>query len=177
MDIPKSMVSETLASIRGVAALRMAILGARFIPAYHKRGMGLTAWDALDGRYFKPKCLTENDGRSSAVMTAKEAEVSSSKKVSRGPKLHWAAFISHRKVEDLKANIEALGINLSPENIDKIESGYELDIRFPHNLLTAAKKGPQARRVVFNSNVMVILTTYNSRRPSSLTMVLLAHIA
>jgi hypothetical protein len=51
-----------------------------------------------------------------------------------------------RKVEHLKANIEALSLELAPEDIATIEKGYNFDLGFPHNFMNMAGTmihGPQ----------------------------------
>lgn len=38
-------------------------------------------------------------------------------------------------MEHLKANIDALSLEFTPEDVQKIENGYEFEIGFPHNLV------------------------------------------
>ena len=47
------------------------------------------------------------------------------------------------KVSHLKGNIEALGLELSQEEIDEIETGYDFEIRFPHKFLRRDNKALQ----------------------------------
>lgn len=47
-------------------------------------------------------------------------------------------IIGGRTVDHLKGNIEALSIQLSEEDIKKIETGYEFDTGFPHNFLSGS---------------------------------------
>ena len=59
-----------------------------------------------------------------------------------------------RKVSHLKSNVEALGIHLSQEDIDEIESGYDFELGFPHGFLRGANKmvqGPD--EVVFGERL------------------------
>ncbi|KAK8008944.1 sterigmatocystin biosynthesis dehydrogenase stcV [Apiospora marii] len=54
--------------------------------------------------------------------------------------------VGGRKVEQLKANVEALSLELSPEDVAEIEKGYDFDFGFPHNILNSngdMVKGPQ----------------------------------
>lgn len=44
-------------------------------------------------------------------------------------------IIGGRKVEHLKGNIEALGLQLTNEDIDEIEDAARFDIGFPMNML------------------------------------------
>lgn len=46
----------------------------------------------------------------------------------------------------LKANVEALSLELTPQDITEIEQGYDFDLGFPHNFISktgSAAKGPQ----------------------------------
>lgn len=55
-------------------------------------------------------------------------------------------IIGGRKVEHLKANVEALSLELTAEDVAEIETGYDFDLGFPHNFLCPfgyAPKGPQ----------------------------------
>lgn len=45
-------------------------------------------------------------------------------------------------MEHLKANIEALGLALTEEDVAEVESGYQFDLGFPHNFLTTAGRAP-----------------------------------
>jgi hypothetical protein len=51
--------------------------------------------------------------------------------------------VGGRKVSHLKGNIEALGIRLTPEDMDDIETGYDFQIGFPHNFLRGENKALQ----------------------------------
>jgi len=44
-------------------------------------------------------------------------------------------IVGGRKIEHLKANIEALALNLSVEDIKEIEGAIDFDIGFPQKLL------------------------------------------
>jgi hypothetical protein len=51
-----------------------------------------------------------------------------------------------RKVEHLKANIEALSLDLSPEDVQEIEKGYNFELGFPHKFMSLTGnmiQGPQ----------------------------------
>jgi hypothetical protein len=37
-------------------------------------------------------------------------------------------------VSHLKSNVEALGIHLTQEDIDEIETGYDFELGFPHEV-------------------------------------------
>ena len=44
-------------------------------------------------------------------------------------------IIGQRKIEHLQANVEALSLELTPEDVKEIETGYEFDLGFPHSFL------------------------------------------
>jgi aryl-alcohol dehydrogenase-like predicted oxidoreductase len=46
-------------------------------------------------------------------------------------------IIGGRKVEQLKENIAALDISLTPEQIQRIEQAAPIDLGFPHNLVVS----------------------------------------
>jgi hypothetical protein len=52
-------------------------------------------------------------------------------------------IIGGRKVAHLRANIEALSLQLSPQDIAEIEKGYDFDLGFPHNFINMTGKAPQ----------------------------------
>jgi len=58
--------------------------------------------------------------------------------------MHKAPYVfpicGGRKIEHLKGNIEALGLQLTQEDIEEIETGYPFDIGFPHAMLAGANK-------------------------------------
>lgn len=43
----------------------------------------------------------------------------------------------------LKSNIEALGLQLSAEDIAEIETGYDFALGFPHNFITGENRAPR----------------------------------
>ena len=53
--------------------------------------------------------------------------------------MHKAAnvfpILGGRKVAHLKANMEALGLQLSPQDIEDVENGYDFDPGFRHNCI------------------------------------------
>ena len=54
--------------------------------------------------------------------------------------------VGGRKVEHLKANVAALSLELTPEDVSEIDRGYDFDLGFPHNFLNMAgfmSEGPQ----------------------------------
>lgn len=49
-------------------------------------------------------------------------------------------IVGGRKVSHLKSNIEALGIDLTQEEIDEIDTGYDFQLGFPHEFLRGENK-------------------------------------
>lgn len=129
------------------------------IPMCKDEGMALAPWGALGGGYFKPQDQIHKDGGRNlpTVLTGKEGEVSAvlekiAKRkgtlitsVALAYVMHKAPYVfpicGGRKIEHLKGNIEALGLKLSAEDIDEIETGYSFDVGFPHNFLGGGPKG------------------------------------
>ncbi len=127
-------------------------------------GMSLAPWGALGSGYFKPKeQIGKDGGRNSTQMKAKHAEqvsevlekIAKSKgtlitSVALAYVMHKAPYVfpicGGRKVDHLKGNIEALGLQLSQKDMEEIEQAYDFDVGFPHNMLAGgpnAAKGPQ----------------------------------
>lgn len=52
-------------------------------------------------------------------------------------------IVGGRKVAHLKTNVEALSLELTPEDVADIEKGYDFDLGFPHNFLNLAGYAPQ----------------------------------
>jgi aryl-alcohol dehydrogenase-like predicted oxidoreductase len=133
------------------------------IPMCMDEGMSLAPWGALGSGYFKPKELVHNDGgRNLTHIRSKPAEQVSEvleKIAKRKNTLITSVALAYvmrkspyvfpicggRKVEHLKGNIEALGLQLDDADIEEIEGAYDFDVGFPHNMLSGgpnAAKGP-----------------------------------
>lgn len=55
-------------------------------------------------------------------------------------------MVGGNKISHLKANAEALSLELTPEDVAEIDKGYDFDLGFPHNFINMAgaiPKGPQ----------------------------------
>lgn len=134
------------------------------IPMCMDEGMSLAPWGALGGGYFKPKEQVGKDGgRNLAHVKSSHAEQVSDvleriakrketliTSVALAYVMHKAPYVypicGGRKVDHLKGNIEALGLQLSREDIEEIEQAYPFDVGFPHNMLAGgpnAAKGPE----------------------------------
>lgn len=69
--------------------------------------------------------------------------------------------VGGRKVDDLKGNIEARGLRLDDEEMDKIDSAYGFEIGFPHDFIAAANKavsGPEDGWTVTSVSYMGFVT-------------------
>lgn len=122
--------------------------------------MGLAPWGVLGGGNFKSAEQREkNEGRnmggpSEAHLKLSEVLESIGKKkgtlitsVALAYVMHKAPYVfpivGGRKVDHLKGNIEALGLELSREEIDEIDGATPFDIGFPNNFLSREPGGPQ----------------------------------
>lgn len=134
------------------------------IPMCMHEGMSLAPWGALGSGYFKPKEQIHNDGGRNMTHIKSEATEQVSEVLEKIAKRKNTlitsvalAYVMHktpyvfpicggRKVEHLKGNIEALGLQLDDADMDEIEGAYDFDIGFPHNMISGgpnAAKGPE----------------------------------
>ena len=121
-------------------------------------GMGIAPWGALGGGNFKTKEQREalaGEGRQmppspnhekvtvvlDQIARAKKTAVTS---VALAYVMHKAPYVfpvvGGRKIEHLKGNIEALGLELSAEDMQAIESAFPFDVGFPLNFLGGTGK-------------------------------------
>jgi aryl-alcohol dehydrogenase-like predicted oxidoreductase len=56
---------------------------------------------------------------------------------------HIYPILGGRKIEHLKANVEALSLELSPQDVAEIEDAYPYDPGFPHNFISRTGKAPR----------------------------------
>ncbi|KAL8789678.1 MAG: hypothetical protein Q9195_006731 [Heterodermia aff. obscurata] len=120
-------------------------------------GMALAPWGALGSGKFKTKAQWEEkhnaggEGRQMGAASAKEEKISAvletvAKKYDTALTSVALAYVMHkapyvfpivggRKIEHLKGNIEALGLELTQADIDEIEGAAEFDIGFPLGFL------------------------------------------
>lgn len=137
------------------------------------QGMGIAPWGCLGGGYFKPRPSGEGDGggggggkgRTMNVKTGREEGVAEvlervSERVGAPMTSVAMAYVMHkapyvfpivggRKVEHLKGNIEALRLELSEDDVEEIETGYEFDVGFPYDFLGGGKAPRGPSDVVF----------------------------
>lgn len=124
-----------------------------------EEGMGLAPWNALGGGEFKTAAQREEaeknpeQGRATfggppnpVVAKVNPILEAIAKEKATGMTSVALAYVMQkapyvfplvggRKLEHLKANIEALGVELTPEEIQKIEDAAEFDPGFPYNAL------------------------------------------
>ncbi|KAG6183765.1 hypothetical protein E4U10_006686 [Claviceps purpurea] len=121
------------------------------IPMCKAEGMGITPWGALGGGNFKSEDARRlNEGRKSEasvadikISRALEAIAHRRKTAITSIALAYVMqktpyvfpVVGGRKVEHLKANVEALTIELSDQEIHDIEAAVPFDLGFPHNFL------------------------------------------
>lgn len=123
------------------------------IPMAREEGMALAPWGALGGGNFtvQEKEASGESGRNFRPQTEQQKQVS--EKLSNVAKskntlitsvalayvMHKAPYVvpivGGRKVSHLKGNIEALGLQLSEEEIDDIDSAIDFDVGFPMSFL------------------------------------------
>lgn len=123
------------------------------IPMAREEGMALCPWGSLGGgnftvqektasgekgRNFRPQ--TEDQKRvSEKLATVAKAKNTLITSVALAYVMHKTPYVvpivGGRKVEHLKGNIEALGLQLSEEEIDDIDSAINFDVGFPMNFL------------------------------------------
>lgn len=113
-------------------------------------GMGIVVWGALGGGNFKTEeqrlshenreTPRENDIRVSQALEAISKRLNSTvTSVALAYVMHKAPYVfpivSGRKADHLKANIEALTMDLSADDLKEIESSVPFDLGFPHSLI------------------------------------------
>ncbi|KAK7962616.1 aldo/keto reductase [Apiospora aurea] len=134
------------------------------IPMCHDEGMAVHAFGTLGGGQFKSPGAEDTGSRQLPPHLRIGREAAVSKVLDAVAKRHGVHItavalayamqktpylfpvVGGRKVEQLKANVEALSLELSPEDVAEIEKGYDFDVGFPHNILNSNStmvKGPQ----------------------------------
>jgi aryl-alcohol dehydrogenase-like predicted oxidoreductase len=123
-------------------------------------GMSLAPWGALGGGSFKdPDTVPSSGEKGRSMGPASEAHLAVSKVLARIAKEKKTvitsvalAYVMHktpyvfpicggRKIEHLKGNIEALGLELSEKDMEDIDNSTPFDLGFPHNFLTQKRSG------------------------------------
>jgi aryl-alcohol dehydrogenase-like predicted oxidoreductase len=123
------------------------------IPMARSEGMALAPWGALGGGAFTTEQKRKENEQGRNMRPPTETQIKLSKKleqiankkstaitsVALAYVMHKAPYVfpivGGRKVEHLKGNIEALGLELSDEEIDEIDGESNFQIGFPMNFL------------------------------------------
>lgn len=118
-----------------------------------EEGIALCPWGALGGGHFTTEEKLKNNEKGRNFGPASEKYIAVSKKLETIAKSKDTlitsialAYVRHkypyvypivggRKIEHLKGNIEALGLELTDEEIDDIDSAVPFDMGFPMNFL------------------------------------------
>lgn len=138
------------------------------IPMCRDEGMGLCPWGSLGQGKFQTEAgyaerEKHNPGRQSKISPHDKQvsrvleKISDSKKtlvtsVAMAYVMHKTPYVfpivGVRKLEHLKANIEALSISLSKEDMAEIEKAYTFDPGFPHTFLSGSQFNPDGQQYV-----------------------------
>ncbi|KAK2837027.1 hypothetical protein FQN49_006481 [Arthroderma sp. PD_2] len=133
------------------------------IPMCRDEGMGIHTWGVLgSGGFRSPDAPPKEGGRQAPhTKTGREESVSAVlDTVAKRHNVHIMAVaiayamqkspylfpvLGGNKVEYLKANIEALGLELTPDDVSEIDKGYDFDFGFPHSFIGPGgmAEGPQ----------------------------------
>lgn len=123
------------------------------IPMARDEGMALAPWGALGGGSFTTEAKRKANEQGRNMFPPSETQIKISRKleeiankkntqitsVALAYVMHKAPYVfpivGGRKVEHLKGNIEALGLELSDEEIDEIDAESGFQIGFPMNFL------------------------------------------
>lgn len=150
------------------------------IPMAREEGMGLAPWGPVGEGRFKTKDVLEKmeKGNRGLPITQKDRDVSAVlEKVAgrKGSTLYQiaVAYVMHktpyvfpivgtRTAAHLESNIEALGIELTPEDIHEIEQAYPFNHGFPHTFLSGSHfEGDQAESRQVQGPQDVMLTKWS----------------
>lgn len=123
------------------------------LPMAQAEGMALAPWGALGGGNFTVAAKTASGEKGRSFWPQSDAQRAVSEhlsKIAEAKGTHITsvamAYVRHkapyvfpivggRKVEHLKGNIEALGLELSEEELDDIDTAVNFDVGFPMNFI------------------------------------------
>ncbi|KAJ3495708.1 hypothetical protein NLG97_g3203 [Lecanicillium saksenae] len=131
------------------------------IPMCRAEGMALAPWGALGGGKFRnAEQHRVQVGRTDQEYTEEEIRVTAALEAVARRKntaltsvavayvMHKAPYVfpvlGGRKIEHVRANIDALSVELSPEDMKEIEAAVPFDLGFPNNFLWG-KEAPAAQ--------------------------------
>lgn len=142
------------------------------IPMARDEGMALAPWGALGGGTFKTeeqrkKQMENKEGRQAPatpeqiavsrvlekIATAKGTIITSVALAYVMQKTPYVfPIVGGRNVEQLRGNIEALSLELTPEDIAEIEAAVPFELGFPHNFIAGGLPGNLSRPVKHHQN-------------------------
>lgn len=163
------------------------------IPMCQAEGMGLAPWGALGGGNFKTEeQRKKEEGRNFGPPSENQLKVSKALEAvakRKGTEITSVALAyvrqkspyvfpicGGRKVDHLRGNIEALGLELSEEEIEEIEDAGEFDVGFPLNFLSRKKGGAKGPKDVWLSTLTGHIDFVDSPKASSLSRSRAAHL-
>lgn len=125
--------------------------------------MGIAPWGALGGGKFKTEQQrksgegrqaepSENDVKVSRVLeTIAKRKNTLITSVALAYVMHKAPYVfpivGGRKVDHLRGNIEALTLQLTPDDMEEIENAAPFDLGFPHNFLWGSSVPSEMQQV------------------------------
>ncbi|KAK5987918.1 Norsolorinic acid reductase B [Cladobotryum mycophilum] len=125
------------------------------IPMCRAENMGIAPWGALGGGRFKTEEQLQTQDRRKVEVTDVDIKISKVLETIAARKstvitsvalayvMHKTPYVfpivGGRKVEHLKANVEALTLALTEEEITEIDDAVPFNVGFPHNVLWGAK--------------------------------------
>jgi len=141
-------------------------------------GMALAPWGAIGGGSFKTRAQREKPevgGRKMEMMVIGNEEkvsnvledIANAKSpvppitsVALAYVMHKSPYVfpivGGRKISHLEGNIQALGLTLTPEEIQQIDTAYGFEMGFPHQFLNpenTAIMGPEDNRFANNMGI------------------------
>ncbi|KAF2180052.1 Aldo/keto reductase [Zopfia rhizophila CBS 207.26] len=123
------------------------------LPMARDEGMALAPWGSLGGGNFKTEAQRQSSEKGRNMWPPSERDLKLSSKLEEIAKrkntlltsvamayvMHKAPYVfpivGGRKVEHLKGNIEALGLDLTDEEMDEIDNESGFEVGFPMNFL------------------------------------------
>ncbi|KAL8886623.1 MAG: hypothetical protein Q9215_005711 [Flavoplaca cf. flavocitrina] len=149
------------------------------LPMCEDEGMAMAPWSALGGGLFKTDEQleeTKREGRQGGAQSEEMRKISAVlNKVAKanGTALTSIAlrYVMHkspyvypivggRKLEHLKGNIEALGIDLTDEEVDEIDAALPFDVGFPMTMLFEMT-GEKYNTRMSTKDILLVNTTSN----------------
>ena len=149
------------------------------LPMAEDEGMALAPWGVLGGGNFKTDEELERlngEGRNMGGPSDKTRTISATlSDIAKGKAvgitgialryvMHKSPYVfpimGVRKLEQLKGNIEALTVDLTDEEIDRIDQAVPFDVGFPMNMLFEMGGEKYQRRMTSKDIALVLTTTH-----------------